>query len=111
MKARTFNTINNQNTATQREEVQVTAFSVWGVKAFSNGGNLFNLNVNGITIYGCSVKATRDGEAFVAMPSRKGRDDKWFPVVSCRLPESVSDDIITQVYAELDKQAAGGGQA
>lgn len=109
MKARTF-TNTNTNSGNQRKEAIISSFSVWGVKAFSNGGNLFNLNVNEMTIYGCSIKATREGEAFVAMPSRKGQDGKWYPVVSCRLPDSVSNDIITQVYSELDRQAAGGGQ-
>lgn len=110
MKARTF-TNTNTNSGNQRKEAIINSFFVWGVKAFSNGGNLFNLTVNEMTIYGCSIKATREGEAFVAMPSRKGQDGKWYPVVSCRLPDSVSNDIITQVYSELDRQAAGGGQA
>lgn len=107
MKARTFtNNTNNTNTGNQRKEAVISSFSVWGVKAFNNGGNLFNLNVNEMTIYGCSIRATREGEAFVAMPSRKGQDGKWYPIVSCKLPEAISDEIITAVYNELDK--AGG---
>ena len=107
MKARTFtNTNTNTNTGNQRKEAVTSSFSVWGVKAFSNGGNLFNLNVNEMTIYGCSIRETCEGEAFVAMPSRKGKDGRWYPVVSCELPEAISDEIITAVYNELDK--AGG---
>lgn len=107
MKARTF-TNTNTNSGNQRKEAIINSFSVWGVKAFNNGGNLFNLNVNEMTIYGCSIKATREGEAFVAMPSRKGNDNKWYPVVSCKLPEAISDEIIIAVYDELDE--AGGNQ-
>ena len=78
---------------------------MWGVKAFSNGGNLFNLNVNEMTIYGCSIKATREGEAFVAMPSRKTTAGEYRDIahpISSQTREQMQDVILQEYLKALE---------
>lgn len=61
-------------------EFQIT---VKRAKELDNGTIMFDMEVNGVMIYGCSYKVlTRkdNGEEFakVGFPSRKGSDDKYY---------------------------------
>ena len=61
-------------------EFQIT---VKRAKELDNGTIMFDMEANGVMIYGCSYKVlTRkdNGEEFakVGFPSRKGADDKWY---------------------------------
>ena len=46
-----------------------------------------NLTINGVTIYGVTVRTTRTGEDFLAWPSRQGSDGKWY----CHARANLSD--------------------
>lgn len=48
-------------------------------------GNYLDVTIGEITIYGCQRKTgTKDGKPydFIAMPQRKGKDEKWYAVCS-----------------------------
>lgn len=52
-------------------------------KELDNGTIMFDMEVNGVTIYGCSYKvlSRKDGSgdfAKIGFPSRKGNDEKWY---------------------------------
>lgn len=103
MKART-NT--NSNTNTQREErqpINVTGFEIHRVIAGSDGTPMFNMTINGLTVYGCKIMARKsDGEAFLAWPSQKGHDGKYYNVVYAKLSDADQEAIIAEVYKMMD---------
>lgn len=105
MKART-NTNTNTNTNTQREErqpISVTGYEIQRVIAGRDGTPIFNMTINGITVYGCKVMARKsDGEAFLAWPSAKGRDGNYHNVVYAKLSDADQEAIITEVYKMMD---------
>lgn len=54
---------------------------------------MFDMEVNGVTIYGCSYKTLqkKDGSgdfAKVDFPSRKGSDDKWYHIAYVKLSDA-----------------------
>lgn len=102
MKARQTN---NTNTTT-REELPVTAISsykILSVRAMSDGTPMANIEINGIRIYGCKVMARKsDGEAFLAWPSAKGRDGKYYNVAYAKLDPEAQETIISEIYKLLD---------
>ena len=53
-------------------------------REFENGGLVFDMVVNGVTIYGCQwVEGEKDGRdyAFVSFPSRQSKKDKkWYNI-------------------------------
>lgn len=65
---------------------------------------MFDMNVNGVTIYGCSYKTlTRkdNGEEFVKIdfPSRKGNDGKYYKHAFVKLSEADVKTIEEQLNA------------
>ena len=71
--------------AIQKKETKKAAFNIEikRVKDLGNGTIMFDMDVNGVMIYGCSYKTLKrsdNGEEFakVGFPSRKGKDDKWY---------------------------------
>lgn len=61
----------------------------------------FDMVVNGITIYGCNwIEGTnKKGELyeFVAFPSKKGKDDKYYNHVWFAIDDELLDEIGTQI--------------
>ena len=101
MKART--TTNNQNNQTKRPDpIVVSSFKVSGVRTISNGTPFANVTINGVTVYGCAVKANKDGEAFLAWPSSKGSDGRYYKHAWAPLSQEDQDNIITEIYKVMD---------
>lgn len=74
------------------------------VKQFESGDIAFDMDVNGVAIYGCIYKSgTNDkGEyAFVSFPSRKGKDDKYYNHAYFKISEELLEDIEKQIEALL----------
>lgn len=74
------------------EVLKATQYS-WGVG--------FNMILNGVTIYNCTVAETKDGDFFISFPSRKGTDGKWYSYVYFRLSEEDQNAILEAVYNKL----------
>ena len=88
-----------QNTQTEEiNEIDVLSFEVSRVNQYKDTV-FFDLTLNGIKIYGCTVVEGKRGD-FISFPSKKGKDDKWYSIVYVRL--SASDQNI--ILAEIEKQ-------
>ena len=107
MKARTTtNTNTNTNTERQRlEPITVTGFALNRVRDNGNGVPYFDLTLNGVTVYGVAVRSTQAGEAFIAWPTKKGSDGKFYKLAYAPLSQKDHDKIIQAVYDKLDGKA------
>lgn len=66
-----------------------------------NGTEFFSIKTDdGIELHGCSIKDGSKGK-FVAVPSRKGNDGKWYP--HFYLPHGVQKIIIKLMESEPDE--------
>jgi len=94
------NTQKKENKGPQRIDHH---YSVGRVKEFDNGGIVFDLTIDDITVYGCRVASGTHGD-FVSWPSRKGKDDKYYSIVYLRLTEDETNEILDKVSAALAEQ-------
>ena len=83
------------------EELKIDSFSVNRVHQFENGGVAFDMTLNGISIYGCRVVETKDGD-FIGLPQRKGNDGKYYSIVWARFSETDTKDILEEVEKLLN---------
>ena len=106
MKARTnTNTNTNTNGSDKPNFTTVSGFKVMRTHQFDDGSVAFDLSINGILINGCSVRANKEGEAFISWPSRQNpRDQKWYRVASAYLSQEDQDKIISEVYKVVDSE-------
>lgn len=95
------NTESKAKSNSKQEELKIDSFSVNRVHQFDNGGVTFDMTVNGITIYGCLVVETKDGD-FIGLPQRKGNDGKWYSIVWAKFSEKDSKDILAEVEKQLN---------
>ena len=56
----------------------------------------FDLEINGVTIYGCKVIEGKNGD-FISFPSHKGKDGKYYNHAYIKLTDEQAKDIISQV--------------
>ena len=99
---------NSTSNNTEKAETKVTklAYTISRVKEVTDTMVSFNINVNGVTIYGMKVikyKSKKTGEEgmMVAFPTRKGSDDKYYNVCTFSMTQEMQDDIINQVLDQL----------
>lgn len=88
-----LNRTEKENQATERVQ---HSYSVRRAKEFKDGGIVFDLNVDDITIYGCRVIQGKKGD-FVAFPQRKGGDGKYYSHVYIALTEDETQEILEKV--------------
>lgn len=91
--------------AKAKNESKAIAYNVEVKRAheLENGTIMFDMEVNGVMVYGCSYKVlTRkdNGEEFakIGFPSRKGSDDKWYNLVYFK----VDDEIVSTIEKGID---------
>lgn len=65
-------------------------------------GVFFDMTINGVKINGCNLALNKDGEPFIGLPSKKGKEGKYYPVCYIRFS---GDD--TQKIIELIEQKLG----
>lgn len=99
---------NSTSNNTEKTETKVTklAYTISRVKEVTDTMVSFNINVNGVTIYGMKVikyKSKKTGEdgMMVAFPTRKGTDDKYYNICTFSMTQEMQDDIINQVLDQL----------
>ena len=85
----------------KQDKLNIDSFSVNRVHQFDNGGVTFDMTVNGISIYGCRVVETKDGD-FIGLPQRKGNDGKYYSIVWARISETDTKDILAEVEKQLN---------
>lgn len=94
------NTESKAKSNSKQEELKIDSFSVNRVHQFDNGGVTFDMTVNGISIYGCRVLETKDGDC-IGLPQRKGNDGKYYSIVWARFSDADSKDILAEVENSL----------
>ena len=74
--------------------------NVTRAKQFDNGSIVFDMVVNGITVYNCNyVEGEKNGKkySFTSFPSRKGNDGKYYNYVYFPISEYMQLDIEKQI--------------
>ena len=61
---------------------------------------LFDLTIDDFTIYGCGVVEGKNGD-FIGLPSRKGKDGKYWGIVYKRFSQDETSMILDMVSAAL----------
>ena len=90
-----------QNTPSEEiNEIDVLSFEVSRVNQYKDTV-FFDLTINGIKIYGCTVVEGKKGD-FISFPSKKGKDDKWYSIVYARLSNSDQDIILSEIEKQLN---------
>lgn len=106
MKARTTTNTNTNTTTIQRlDPISVSGFSIGRVHDNGYGVPYADVTINGVTVYGCAVRATQAGEAFLAWPTKKGQDNKFYKLAYAPLTQEDQDKIIQAIYDKLDGKA------
>lgn len=103
MKARTYT--NNENKTNREEQpvLIVSSYSVKRARTIQSGIVMADVEINGIAIYGMKILANKsNGEAFLAWPSTKGKDGKYYSVAYARISDGDQEMIITKIYEWLD---------
>ena len=75
-------------------------------KELENGTIMFDMDVNGVSIYGCSYKTLQrkdNGEEFakIGFPSRKGKDDKYYNNVFFKIEDETLKSIESGIESLL----------
>lgn len=80
---------------------KVDSFEVTRAKCWDNGGVTFDLEVNGMKIYGCRVCEGKNGD-FISFPARKGSDGKYYNHVYIPFQEEDQKNILEAVEASIN---------
>lgn len=83
-----------------KEAVEVREFEVKNVNQYKDTV-FFNLVINGVTIYGCRCVEGKNGD-FIAFPSKKGNDGKYYNHVYVALSEEDAKKILEEVEKQLN---------
>lgn len=89
-----------KNTQTQ-ETLVIDSFKVLRAHAFPKSGCAFDIEINGIKIYGCTVVEGKNGD-FISFPQRQGKDGKYYSIVWAKLSEEDTQKIISEVENVLN---------
>lgn len=81
-----------------KTKVDVTV-KVTRVKQFDNGGIVFDVDANGITINNMRVVEKKDGSNFFSFPSYKGKDGKYYSHVYFE----ITDDMIETIEKQIER--------
>ena len=88
--------------AKERETIEVISYNIKRAVECRNGAILFDLELNGVCIYGCHIAESRDGNEFIGFPSRKGSDGKYYSVAWASLSDDDTADILDSVRDALE---------
>lgn len=83
-----------------RENDKVDSFTVSNVRN-TDRGCFFTLILNGVSINNVKVATTKDGRDFIALPSYKGKDGKYYNTVYFRFSDEDTNRIIDEVAKQL----------
>lgn len=83
----------------EKDVIKVTSVNVTRVKNF-DGFVVFDMQLNGIIIYGCRVIETEKGD-FIAFPSKKGKDGNYYNICYARIGKEEQAAILKTVESML----------
>lgn len=76
--------------------IKIESYKVLRAIMCKNDNVLFDLELNGVRIYGLSVVAGKNGD-FISFPQRQGKDGKYYSIAWAKLSEEDAKDIIAEV--------------
>lgn len=85
--------------------IVISSYNINRVYPREDGTVFADVTINGVTVYGCSVRAGKGGEAFLAWPSMKGKDGKYYKQAWAPLSNEDQDSIIQAIYDKVDGKA------
>lgn len=92
------------NNVAEKTYTKVESFSVRNSREWENGNVTSTVTINGVTIYNVRIQQTKDGNhEFLAFPSRKGNDGKYYPYVYIALLDEDTAKIIEAIDSDLAK--------
>lgn len=80
----------------KKEAESTVQAQVTRAKQFDDGGVMFDMVVNGVSIYGCRVVEGKNGD-FVSFPSYKAKDGKYYSHAYIKLSDVDTKNIVSQV--------------
>lgn len=90
-----------------RKDRPVYDYEIKVLRAFDGKyGVLCDLSINNVTVYGCRVCATKEGEPFIGFPQKRDRkdEDKWWSIVYAPLTDDQTADILEQIETLLSEE-------
>lgn len=96
------NTMRNRNTTSETKTYN-HEYTVRRAVQFANKDVLFDLTIDDFTIYDCRVVEGKNGD-FISLPSRKGKDGKYWGIVYKRFSQDETSLILDMVSAVLAEQ-------
>lgn len=95
-------TSNKKSNGNNVEELKVDNFCVTRARVLSSGSVSFDMQLNGISIYGCFVVEGKYSD-FISFPQRKGTDGKYYSIVWARLSKDDTEMILAEVEKKLNE--------
>ena len=86
----------------KKSESAVQSVEVVRAKSFDNGGVVFDMTINGVSIYNCRVVEGKNGD-FVSFPARKGSDGNYYSHAYIKLTEDDTRKIVGLVEKALEE--------
>ena len=86
----------------KKTESGLQSVEVVRAKSFDNGGVVFDVIINGVSIYNCRVVEGKNGD-FISFPARKGSDGNYYSHAYIKLTEDDTKKIIGQVEKALEE--------
>lgn len=83
--------------------LEVSSFKVTRVRSLDNGSVSFDMELNGINIYGCFVVESEEKGDFISFPKRKGKDGNYYSIVWAKLSAADSTAILQEVERLLNE--------
>lgn len=88
-------------TTNTMENIKIDSYKVLRAVMTKTGSVLFDLELNGVRIYGLSVVEGKNGD-FISFPQRKGNDGKYYSIAWAKLSEEDTADILAEVETVLN---------
>lgn len=97
--------------STERKTIKVDSFSIVRAREWDDGGVTADIEINGITIYGCKYvywkKDEKEGE-FISFPQRKGKGkdgkETYYHIAYAPLSDEDMEKIVKAVFDKLNEK-------
>ena len=92
----------NTKTTNTVDTIKIDSYKVLRAVTVGEKANvLFDLELNGVRIYGLSVVEGKNGD-FISFPQRKGKDGKYYSYAWANLSDKDAADILSEVENMLN---------
>ena len=85
----------------KKSESAVQRVDVVRANLFDNGDVVFDVIINGVTIYNCRVVEGKNGD-FISFPARKGSDGNYYSHAYIKLTDEDTKKIVGLVEKALE---------